>query len=292
MGGWLKDKFDGRDHPFTSSIIVKDGSAINLRDKLNIRWWNKEIYDQGNLGSCVANATAAAYYYELQRQLAMGRLNWGSFAPSRLFIYWTARTAADRKGKGKLASACCIRNAMKGLEQYGVCKEATWPYLEEKVDIYPGRPAYDEAAGARILKYERLDVHRIRDPSKPLDTPEKDKVGLELLNNLRTSLFEAHPVVFNFHFNDDDWRANGPERLWILNALPERHVQRSDAEGHAVVAVGFDDKKRLVRCLNSWGPKAEMKPIFWIPYDWITDYEATADFWMLRLVDTSGTPKL
>ncbi|KAH7075723.1 hypothetical protein BKA63DRAFT_490673 [Paraphoma chrysanthemicola] len=52
--------------------------------------YEKHVYDQGeNIGSCAANAVAAAYRYALQRQ------GLPDFLPSRLFLYWVARMSDD-----------------------------------------------------------------------------------------------------------------------------------------------------------------------------------------------------
>ncbi|MCJ1451122.1 hypothetical protein MMC28_001457 [Mycoblastus sanguinarius] len=295
VGGWLPDVFDGRDHPFTSKLEVKDGSSINLRDKYK-KFWYKDVYDQKTLSSCVANATASAYYFELQKQLDFGHLDRGTFPPSRLFIYWIARTGKqDKEGKRPIVDkGCNTRTAMKGLEQFGVCSETTWPYLEQKVDIYPGLHAFLEAKSNHIVKYERLDIKRTRDAKEQMDTPAKEEDGQHVLNNLRQCLSEGHPVVIGFwyYWKQPEWLPSGPEGLLVLPPLPgPRHSKPPQSDkgryiygGHAVLAVGYDDENRLVRCLNSWGDDFSKHGLFWMPYYWITDFEATDDFWMLRLV--------
>src|SRR5439155_12324819 len=80
--GWKKDKVNPNDvyHKFSLSRSLESITFIDLREKC------PPIYDQGNLGSCTANAIAAAYEFdEIKDQ------NLNEFIPSRLFIYYNER---------------------------------------------------------------------------------------------------------------------------------------------------------------------------------------------------------
>lgn len=79
------------------------------------------------------------------------------------------------------------------------------------------------------------------------------------------------------------WDAGAKE--WATISLPPKS-QRTDNGAHSVLAIGYDDEKRRILCQNSWGPgKTDM---FYMGYEWILDFDATADFWMLRLVAQDG----
>ena len=54
--------------------------------------------------------------------------------------------------------------------------------------------------------------------------------------------------------------------------------------GHAVLAVGYDDKHQVFIVRNSWGPKWGQKGYFTIPYAYLTDHHLASDFWTIRLV--------
>ncbi|KAL8692952.1 MAG: hypothetical protein Q9218_002129 [Villophora microphyllina] len=291
--GWLEDNWDGRDHPFTSATKKPAyPSSANLRDGASKQYWPSEIYNQGHLNSCVANATAAAYYFELKKELAAKKLDKELFAPSRLFIYWVARNA--RRGDKPITdSGTMTRNAMQSLWKQGLCKEDTWKYLEPQVNVDPGQAAYQEADKHHIVKYERLDIQRRPDEAAKMTPAEKDADGTHVLDNIRQSLQEGHPVVigFRYYWEHPAWTKLQPENMMVLPALttprhshPPKKPDGSSYGGHAVVAVGYDDKRKLVRCLNSWGDGFSVHGEFWMPYEWVTDFEATSDFWMLRLV--------
>ncbi|SVA32381.1 uncharacterized protein METZ01_LOCUS85235, partial [marine metagenome] len=77
--GWKRDLHDCRDH--IHNFNDNFDSVIDLSPN-----GPKEIYDQGHLGSCTANAIAYAYEYDEYKQNESNK-----FTPSRLFIYYNER---------------------------------------------------------------------------------------------------------------------------------------------------------------------------------------------------------
>ncbi len=47
--------------------------------------------------------------------------------------------------------------------------------------------------------------------------------------------------------------------------------------GHAVLAMGYDDEKKLIKFRNSWGSAWGDKGYFYTPYDFVTEY--ASDMW-------------
>jgi C1A family cysteine protease len=52
--------------------------------------------------------------------------------------------------------------------------------------------------------------------------------------------------------------------------------------GHAVCAVGYDDKAKRILVRNSWGPKWGQGGYFTMPYDYVADRNLSDDFWTIR----------
>src|ERR1700690_2371082 len=92
------------------------------------------ISDQGQLSSCVANATADAF--EMLRGLADPN---SVEQLSRLFVYWNARLYSKQTNIDK---GTYIMYAMQSLLDYGICSENTWQYDTNKVFAQPNRLAY------------------------------------------------------------------------------------------------------------------------------------------------------
>src|ERR1043165_7589017 len=90
--GWLPDRPDHRDIPYSVSIEV----LKSLPPSVDLRPGCPPVYDQGQLGSCTANALGGAFQFCKMKQKSKN-----AFMPSRLFIYYNERalegTVADRK---------------------------------------------------------------------------------------------------------------------------------------------------------------------------------------------------
>ena len=130
--------------------------------------------------------------------------------------------------------------------------EATWSYDEKLVNVDPGPAAYQEAEGHCIVKYERLDIQRRPEEEDQMSDDQKDQDGKHVLDQLRQSLLENHPVVFGFYhyWKQPAWTKVEPEGLLKLPALTTpKHSDPPDDEdgnpfgGHSVVAVGYDDER-------------------------------------------------
>src|ERR1017187_6907537 len=80
--GWGPDVPDIRDRCFAAgrrTLIAPLPAAVDLRSKC------PPVYDQGQLGSCTANAIAGGFDFE------RGRQGEAFMEPSRLFIYYNER---------------------------------------------------------------------------------------------------------------------------------------------------------------------------------------------------------
>src|SRR5437764_11378201 len=79
--GWIPDLPDHRDLVFSAprAILRKLPTSINLAPKC------PAVYDQGELGSCTANAIGGAIEFDQTKQKVR------FFMPSRLFIYYNER---------------------------------------------------------------------------------------------------------------------------------------------------------------------------------------------------------
>ena len=65
--------------------------------------------------------------------------------------------------------------------------------------------------------------------------------------------------------------------------MPKKN--ESQAGGHAVLAVGFDDKTRRFIVRNSWGTDWGQHGYFTMPYDYLLEENLSDDFWTVRVVE-------
>src|SRR5262249_51216165 len=124
------------------------GVLKSLPNKVDLRPQCPPVYDQGQLGSCTANAIGAALQFD---QIKQGQQ---SFAPSRLFIYYNERvmehTVNDDAG-------AMIRDGIKSVAKLGAPPEVPdWPYVISKFKTKPPAIAYTHALKYQAILYQRL----------------------------------------------------------------------------------------------------------------------------------------
>src|SRR5712692_433505 len=94
--GWVPDLPDHRDFMYSAPARVVTG----LPPKADLRPKCPPVVDQGNLGSCTANAIGNAHRFNQMKESQSG-----DFMPSRLFIYYNERVLQSLPQiKGCLAS--------------------------------------------------------------------------------------------------------------------------------------------------------------------------------------------
>ena len=246
--GWLRDIPDHRDHTFDPApkVLKKLPPRVDLRPKC------PPVYRQGRLQSCTANAIAAALEYQQMRQ------HQRAFRPSRLFIYYNER-AIERTVKHDVGAM--LRNGIKGVSRWGAPPEYPhWPYLHYQFPKKPSRKVYHEASKHQAVVYQRL----------------KQDLG-----HLKACLAQGSPFVVGLAVFES-FEGDAVEKTGRLS-LPKRHER--DRGGHAVMAVGYDDRQKRFILRNSWGPRWGMEGHFTVPYAYLLDQNLAADFWTIGLVE-------
>jgi len=245
--GWVPDLPDQRDYYLSLAPIP------NLPAKADLREEDPAIFDQGRLGSCTAQAIGAAYMHNLKKQ------NKELFIPSRLFIYYNERRMINTVNKD---SGAMIRDGIKSINKEGVCKEDCWPYDITVFTKKPPRACYRQAKDYQTVSYSRVNRN---------------------LDDMKNCLASGLPFVFGFTVYESFYSrdtAVGGMMKW-----PEK-TERS-LGGHAVMAVGYDDNlaggRFIVR--NSWSDKWGDKGYFYMPYEYLTNNNLSADFWVIQSVE-------
>ncbi len=244
--GWRPDLPDHRDLRFYAGI----NEIKVLPPRVDLRFKCPPVYDQGELGSCTANAIAAAIEFDLIRQQLP------VVAPSRLFIYYNERAI---EGTVDSDSGAQIRDGVKSVAAVGDCPETEWPYDIAKFRVKPSPACYADAQQYKVLQYQRL-------------TP--------VLNQLRGCLAAGFPFVFGFtvyeSFESPEVAKTG---IVGMPALSDQVIG-----GHAVLAVGYDDAHQVFIIRNSWGLKWGQAGYFTLPYTYLGNRDLADDFWTIRVV--------
>jgi len=244
--GWKKQLPDFRDLKY--SLV----SPIQLPPLVDLRPNCPSILDQGNLGSCTANAISNAFLFEKMKQKDAIL-----FQPSRLFIYYNERAI---EGTIRLDSGAQIRDGIKTINKQGVCSEIEWPYTTSKFKTKPSAKCFIDALQNQLLQYLSISQD---------------------LTSLKSSLAQGYPFPFGFSvyesFESDEVAKTG--------IVPMPSKDEKCMGGHAVLAVGYDDSKKAFIVMNSWGTSWGDKGFFYLPYDYMTNANLASDFWSLRVIE-------
>ena len=141
--GWTPDVPDQRDLVYMAPAAVSPPPP-----SVDMRPGCPPVYDQGQLGSCTANAIAGAIQYEQMRQKEHK-----PFTPSRLFIYYNERVMEHTVGQDAGAQ---IRDGIKSVNHIGACPETDWPYVISSFTKKPPPKAYKDAKLGKALSYRRV----------------------------------------------------------------------------------------------------------------------------------------
>lgn len=243
--GWLPDLPDHRDKMYTFlAPVVAPGK---LPKSVDLRPHCSPVQDQGELGSCTANALAGNLDY-LKKQSLHKVLEF-----SRLFIYYNERVIEHTTNTD---SGAMLRDGIKTLAKLGACPESEWPYDVSKFTQKPPDKDYADALKYQIIAYYRLS------------TPDQ----------MKHTLARGFPFVFGFSVYES---FESPE-VAKTGIVPLPKKSERLLGGHAVMAVGFDDTKEQFIIRNSWGTGWGLQGYFMMPYNYLTNSKFASDFWTIR----------
>lgn len=226
---------------------VGAASSNSYPPKCSLRGKVPEIYDQGQLGSCTANAFCAAY-----RLLCRDEM----FRPSRLWVYFYERLMEDPEHKIEdlTDSGADVADGMKFVQQYGVCSENLWEYDISKYNVHPPKVCKDDALKHKIKEYRQI-------------TPDKIKhfinAGIPVL--LAISVYQS--------FEDS-----------VDGQVPMPDTENEQLlGGHELTIVGYSDDTQTFEVQNSWGPTWASGGFCYIPYEYIHDPNLCSELMIFKL---------
>ena len=227
----------------------------SLPQSVDLRHKCPAVYDQGTLGSCTAQALAAAFEFN--------DCITNTFTPSRLFIYYNERQLENTINED---SGALLSDGIKTLEKYGVCNESDWPYNISKFAEKPPNRGYKTA-----LQHRAYTVHNI--------SPD--------INSMKNSLASGYPFVVGIAIYES-FESPQVSKTGVVQ-MPNINTEKC-LGGHAVIVVGYSDQHQHWIVRNSWGTEWGDKGYFYLPYLYLVDAKLSSDLWNITKI--SSTPNV
>lgn len=248
--GFKKSEPNPNDKKYSDHPVFKAAPNAPLPTTVDLRNQCPPVYDQGELGSCTANAGCCALEFDMIAQKEQNIL------PSRLFLYYNERV---RDGDVNEDAGSSLRTCIQSLDGDGVCADTLCPYITSEFTQKPSTAAYADA------------VHH------------KGIVSFALAQNeyqLQHCLAVlGRPFVFGFEvyasFESQQVATTG------IVPMPKPHEQYLG--GHAVICVGYKPGYFIVR--NSWGANWGDHGYFYLPTAFMLSPQLCSDFWCLQKIN-------
>jgi len=227
------------DRHFHAAPNLKLPTIVDLRPKF------LPVYDQGQLGSCTANAGCGAYRFDDK-----------VYSPSRLFLYYNER-ALDGDIPDDAGSS--LSQCVNALEKFGVCTEASWPYDITKFTNKPPQACYNTAKSHKVVQ-----AHQVA----------------QTLVGMKSCLASGLPFILGIEV----FSGLESDQAATTGVVPMPSPGEQSIGGHAICCVGYDDTKGHWIMMNSWGSDWGANGFFYLPYAYLTNTTFTSDLWVLLQV--------
>lgn len=246
--GWLAPETLGRPRHQGRVITAHRTVHTELPVSVDLRPGMPAVYDQGALGSCVAQALSAGVEY-LQRRLEVLDV---IERPSALALYYEARVMI---GHPLSDSGAILADGIAVLRAVGWAPEELWPYDVARYDVTPPYVVTVAGRSRRLVSAEPL--------AHDLDT-------------LRWELACGHPVCAGIRVYEPFDQVGEDGAI----PLPGGGYRG----GHAVMLAGYDDAREAFLLRNSWGPWWGADGYGWLPYAYALDANECGELHSLRAV--------
>lgn len=252
--GWLQSQPDPRNYKLTLPTASLPDSADN---RVNF----PPVLDQGQLGSCTANASGVAFDHGRKRQ------GLGFISPSRLKIYYDERVIENSVDSDAGAQ---MSDAIKVLANQGACPETDWPYDISKFKTKPPQKAYDDAVKDVLVKYYQVN---------------------QTDNDIMAAIAAGYAVIFGFTvFNSfEHITTNG-----LVSMPTSQDIQQGPLGGHAGVLCAYHHDAQghlFYDDQNSWGVGFGDKGHVYFPANYFNaSSQLASDFWALEVIADSTSP--
>ena len=236
-------------------IIARRRTSRRCRTESDLRPDCSPVEDQGQLGSCVANAIVGAFEHQIKRD---GK-PLTDF--SRMFVYYNARKVL---GDPSFDNGSTISAGMAALLAFGAPSEAAWPYQPESFAQAPSPEVYRDALSNVPAEYARVDG----------------------LDNVKGALARRYPVVIAVSIPERVYQEAGETGVAPTPTRAEVDAVWTQLGRHAMLLVGYDQNAGTLLVRNSWGQRWGDQGYFTMSMDTFNAVLAPNTTWILGKLDS------
>ncbi|KAK7018709.1 hypothetical protein VNI00_018302 [Paramarasmius palmivorus] len=263
----LPSEPDSRDLVYKYDSKQPHGPHVDLRDLC------PPVYVQGQMGSCTAQAVAAAFEFEVRKQ------HLPHFSPSRLFIWYKARAMSTDRDAVKKNVGTSLRDAIKSLDfkaHGGVCSESDWSYEVGKFN----KKTHFFVQGAKAAKQppKTVEQHSHQHTATSYYT---FPAGNDLQKRLINCLHQGYPFVFGMKTYKLLQSGVGKDGKGLR--MPTPQDKKNGEHRHSLLAVGYIQEEKVFIVRNSWSANWGQGGYFYMPYGYL---QYCHDFWTIRVVNS------
>ena len=221
-------------------------SASNLPPSVDLSTPKVPVLDQGQIGSCVGNSTAACLQFVQLKE----KYPW-FFLPSRLWI-WN-QTKLTEGTPLTTDAGIAISDACATIATKNVCAEKWYPY--DTVNF--GNPISQLAIQKAALHTGHAYYALSND-----------------MTSLKSCLAQGYPFVtgITVYESFESTEAIRTGNIPMPNVATEKNLG-----GHAILIVGYDDSTSTFKFQNSWGTYVGKGGYFTIPYAYLSNSSLSGD---------------
>ena len=230
------------------NIVHDVGTHLNhqLPTSIDMRHMCPPVYDDQNVACNSVSAAACLYEYHLRNHCKPNHdfhsdtagMN-VTMVPSRMFWYYTMREMSGMLGTDAGGS---LRQAFNVLPFTGVCEEEAHPFNPAMIDVPPSLEAYERAWNYPMVQSLRVP-------------PTIDSIRLMVASGYPVAC--SIPVYSSFEYDS----------VWHTGYIPTPTERDFLIGGHALVVVGYDDKRSQLVVRNSWGTQWGHSGYGYLPYE-------------------------
>ena len=321
--GWKRDMPDHRDiyHSFS------DNSLHSLPIDIDLRKYMPPVYNQGELGSCTANAIAGAFQFDEMKQYRQKLLDMRKqddiATEKKIFDKWsgilsepkpvTRSMSKKRKKKkrNKVVEAVVEQNK-EILEQPVMIFETPkkpvmftpsrlFIYYNERdmegtvstdsgAEIRDGMKSINSVGVCREVDWP-YDISKFTE--KPPESCYKEAEGLKSKKYVRANTDLDHlkgylQSGFPVIFGFVVFESFESDEVAKTGKMPMPQSDETRLGGHAVLMCGYDDKQNCFIVRNSWGDEWGDNGYFYMPYEFVSTPGYCDDFWVLYSITESN----